>query len=300
MEERPLVSVIINCYNGEAYLRAALESVIRQTYTHWEILFWDNQSTDSSRSIVDACQDSRINYFYAPTHTLLYDARNQAIVHAKGELLAFLDVDDWWEPKKLEKQVALFADEKVALVYANYWIVLEKKQSCRVAYPRQLPEGPVALDELLRSYPVGMLTLMIRRSLVSEMDGPFDPRYHIIGDFDLVIRLASRHPIACVQEPLASYRIHGSNESITKRETTVAELELWESEMARDPIIGKNRFFGTVRSTIQYFRSVNDLLGNQRIKAFKGAFNLPFGKLKIRLLGACFLPLFLIRLLRVK
>ena len=95
--EQPLVSVIINCFNGEKYLSEAINSVLLQTYKNWELIFWDNQSSDRSAEIALSYDDPRIKYFYASKHTLLYEARNQAIEKSKGEFIAFLDVDDWWE-----------------------------------------------------------------------------------------------------------------------------------------------------------------------------------------------------------
>ena len=82
----PLVSVIVNCYNGEKYVEFALQSVLAQTYANWELIFWDNQSKDQSAKIVNDFNDSRIKYFYAPRHTLLYEARNCAIEKAEGNL----------------------------------------------------------------------------------------------------------------------------------------------------------------------------------------------------------------------
>ena len=67
-----LVSIIVNCYNGEAYLDNALRSILHQSYPHWELIFWDNNSTDSSKSIFLSYQDSRFNYYYSDTHTRLY------------------------------------------------------------------------------------------------------------------------------------------------------------------------------------------------------------------------------------
>ena len=84
-EFQPLVSVIINCFNGEAYLRETIDSVIAQTYTNWEIVFWDNQSIDSTSDIVKSYDDDRIHYYYAPIHTTLGKARNLAVKQARGE-----------------------------------------------------------------------------------------------------------------------------------------------------------------------------------------------------------------------
>jgi len=93
----------MNAFNGEKYLREALDSVLKQSYANWELIFWDNQSTDKSSEIFLSYDDDRLKYFYAPSHTPLYEARNYAVEKSEGEFLAFLDVDDWWLPTKLEQ-----------------------------------------------------------------------------------------------------------------------------------------------------------------------------------------------------
>ena len=98
----PRVSVLMNCFNGARYLRPALESVCDQTVSDWELLFWDNQSTDESASIVGEYRDARIRYLPAPMHTNLGEARRQACAFARGEWVGILDTDDLWLPKKLE------------------------------------------------------------------------------------------------------------------------------------------------------------------------------------------------------
>ena len=69
MPNRPLVSVIMNCYNGDKFLKEAIDSVLSQTYSNWELIFWDNQSVDDSASIVNSYGDIRLRYFYAENHT---------------------------------------------------------------------------------------------------------------------------------------------------------------------------------------------------------------------------------------
>ena len=125
---QPLVSVIMNCFNGEKYLRDAIDSVISQTYKNWEIIFWDNQSNDKSAKIFKDYKDGRLKYYLAASHIeILYKARNYALKKANGEFIAFLDVDDWWLLEKLEKQISLFDDPEVGLVYGNVWLFFEKQ-----------------------------------------------------------------------------------------------------------------------------------------------------------------------------
>ena len=112
------VSVIINCLNGERYLGEAIDSVYDQTFKNWEIIFWDNASLDNSAKIA-ASYDSKIKIFKSNKTESLGKARNNAIKKATGDLIAFLDADDKWAPRKLEKQVYLFNNQKVGLVFSR-------------------------------------------------------------------------------------------------------------------------------------------------------------------------------------
>ena len=184
MPEQPLVSIIINCFNGEKYLREALNSVTIQTYKNWEIIFWDNQSTDKSAEIFKSYQDSRLKYYLATSHAeILYEARNYALKKTTGDFIAFLDVDDWWLPNKLEQQIPLFDDPKVGLVYGNLWWLFEKKKK-KIIKKKTLPTGMI-LDELLHENVIGSPTYVIRKQSLESLKYIFNDHFHIIGDYDL-------------------------------------------------------------------------------------------------------------------
>ena len=106
--KNPLVSVIMNCFNGELFLRDSIESVINQTYENWELIFWDNRSKDKSAEIFKSYKDKRLKYFYADEHVTLYKARNLAIDQSKGDFISFIDTDDLWNKNKLELQIPYF------------------------------------------------------------------------------------------------------------------------------------------------------------------------------------------------
>ena len=78
MNSQPLISIIMNCFNGEKYLKEAIDSIINQTYNNWEIIFWDNLSTDNSATIVSQYNETRIRYYQSEKHTLLGEARDHA------------------------------------------------------------------------------------------------------------------------------------------------------------------------------------------------------------------------------
>ena len=120
MTSTPQVSVIMNVRNGAANLSEAIESVLAQTFSDWELIFWDDRSTDDSARIAAGYEDARIRYFLSPEDAPLGRVRDMAIRQAQGEWLAFLDQDDLWMPDKLEKQMALARmDCQVGIVYGR-------------------------------------------------------------------------------------------------------------------------------------------------------------------------------------
>ena len=97
----PKVSILMNCFNGDKYISEAIDSVLSQTYENWELIIWDNQSTDNSKEVIFSFKDKRIKYFFAENHTGLGKARQLASLKFTGELIAILDVDDIWMREKL-------------------------------------------------------------------------------------------------------------------------------------------------------------------------------------------------------
>ena len=101
MKEDILVSIIMNCRNGEEFLDQALKSVFQQTYTNWEIIFWDNNSNDGTSRILNNYQSNKIKYFYSDSLNKIYKARNLALEKCQGQVVTFLDCDDIWMDYKL-------------------------------------------------------------------------------------------------------------------------------------------------------------------------------------------------------
>lgn len=289
MTQEPLVSVIMNCYNGETYLKMAIDSVLAQTYQKWELVVWDNRSTDRSAELIRSYSDPRIRYFYAPTHTVLYEARNCAIARAAGELFAFLDVDDWWLAEKLERQVPLFDNPEVGIVCGNYWVVDERRRKPWIRYKRPIPTGWV-LNDLLTFYFVGLLTLVVRRSALESLSYPCDSRYHMMGDLDLVVRLSMHSKLGCVQEPIAFNRQHALNESRMQRGRHVDELERWITEMNEIEAIRSSPGWASTKHTHTYLKAIDRILLGDRAAARSALHDLPWGPLKLRLLLTLFLP----------
>ena len=204
MNKKSLVSILMNCHNGEQFLEFSLRSIIEQTYQNWELIFWDNRSTDNSAKILKKFNDKRIRYFYAKKKTSLYEARNLAISKTKGEFIAFLDVDDIWSKEKLAIQIPKFQNKKIGLVYSNFFIFKDNKK--KIAYKNTLPKGQVT-DKIIKNYQIGILTVIIRKKFLKKKK-IFDPKYDLIADYDFILDFSIYHQFYSVNRPLACYRIH--------------------------------------------------------------------------------------------
>ena len=286
---QPLVSIIMNCYNGEDYLCESIESVLSQTYKKWELIFWDNKSEDKSAEIFKSYRDKRFKYYYAPQHTLLYEARNQAIEKSSGEFIAFLDTDDFWVKDKLELQIPFFKDLEVGVVYGNLFIVNEKLNNKKIFLKKKMPKGFI-LDDLLKDYCTGLVTLVIRKSFLKDYQSVFDRSFHIIGDFDLMIRMSSKYKFECVDKPIASWRSHWKNESLLKKKTQIKELKIWYKKMQNYPIIFNNKNFSNINNIINNLETVSLILDSDRKKARLQIKKMPYSLKKIKFLIALFLP----------
>ena len=288
-KSEPLVSIIMNCFNGEKYLHEAIDSVKAQTYKNWELIFWNNQSTDQSAEIFKSYDDPRLKYFYAQKHTYLYEARNYAIEKGSGDFYAFLDVDDWWSNEKLEKQIPLFDDPYVGLVYGNYWFVDENTNVQYPFYKKQLPSGNI-LRFLLRNYCIGLLTIIVRKKTYDSLYYGFNPIFHVIGDFDLASRISAVSSIDVVQEPIAYYRFHSNNESKHKIELNLNELEMWRDKMKNDPIFSHLKEFKTFIKMVEYRKAIYFLDNKKYMNVFKCLIILKFSIHQLKLLFKILIP----------
>ena len=286
---QPLVSIIMNCYNGENFLHESIKSVLSQTYENWELIFWDNRSNDKSAEIFKSYDDKRFKYYYALKHTLLSEARNEAIKRSSGEFIAFLDIDDFWQKDKLELQVPFFKNSSVGVVYGNFFVINEKLNTKKISLKRKKPKGFI-LDELLENYCTTLVTLVIRKSFLDNYQPAFDKSFHIMGDFDLIIRMSIKYQFDYVEKPIASYRIHKNNESLLNRSRQIQELKAWYKKMINYPIIFNNKNFPNINNMINNLEIVNYILENDLKNAWVKIKKMPYSFKKIKYLMALLLP----------
>lgn len=215
---KPLVTVIMNCFNGETYLREAVESLLQQDYQNWELIFWDNQSKDNSAEIICSFNDPRISYCYAEEHTGLGEARSRALTQAKGEWVGFLDVDDLWFPDKLTRQLEEIhkAGGQIGMAYCRceYFRDTEKMDGSMQRETRicpgsdTLPQENLA-DELYFGNLIPFPSLLYKKEALDAIGGI--PPYKHPPDYYMSLAIASRFGAVAVDEVLCGYRLHDSN-----------------------------------------------------------------------------------------
>ena len=229
MSNETKVSVLMNCYNGEQYLNEAIDSVLNQTHKNLELVFWDNQSSDRSATIVQSYQDDRVRYFRSKQHTDLSQARQLAYEYLRGDWVAILDVDDAWEPCKLEKQLQrVKLNHDVGFIYCRTLAVDENGEALLdhlfTKHPSKLPKGDI-YQLLVQGNYICVASLLINKSKLDALGG-FSGKYPIMEDYFVSLNLAKNYPVEAVDELLCRYRIHGQNESLKCQQDTFEDLQI--------------------------------------------------------------------------
>ena len=223
MNENPLVSVIINCHNGEKFLKNCIKSFLNQSYRNFEIIFWDNRSTDNSYKIAKSFKDKRIKIYKSKKFFKLYKSRNLAVEKCSGKYITFLDTDDLLLKSKIKDQVKKIKKQ----IFQNGLFKLFrsiKKKNRYIKFSKKLKSKSFTQD-ILNSYDIGILTTLIDREIFKHRK--FDISYDIIGDFDFFTKLSVENKIAVIQRPLAVYRIHDDNFSSKRIDLYITELSRW-------------------------------------------------------------------------
>ncbi|NEP90139.1 MAG: glycosyltransferase family 2 protein [Okeania sp. SIO2C2] len=206
----PRVSVIIPVYNGDRYIRQAIESILSQTYQSYEIIVIDDGSTDNTSLVLEPYVKA-IRYIYQKNQGVSA-ARNHGIDLARGELIAFLDADDFFLPDKLTAQVGVFdAQPNLGIVHSGWRRVNQDGETIKDETPWDyVPK--LDLEAWLRWKPIGTMgTLMFRRDWLQQV-GNFEAGLGQAEDVDLVLRLALQGCEAdWLRESTVCYRQHDRN-----------------------------------------------------------------------------------------
>ena len=291
MKKKELVSIIINCHNGEKYLSKTLYSVLSQTYNNYEVIFFDNCSTDRSSKIFKSFQDSRFRYFKTKKKVSLYKSRNLALKKCKGSFITFLDTDDWWDRNFLKSRNRFFKSSKdYAFAFSNCYHYFEKNKKYKKFLNYDFPSGNI-VNDLLKFYFVKLSTIILKREIIQKYK--FNPDYNIIGDYDLIIRISEKYKGMAFQDFLVNIRIHKKNFTHNNRGMFYNEFKKWiKDQNFKKNYFKKNRYF--LMKKLDYLKLINLLLNSKSFDLIFEILKFPFGIEKLKLLLIYFLPKFVI------
>ncbi len=235
----PIVSVIIPTYNRSNLLDRAIRSVLAQSFTDFELIVVDDASTDDTQSLVGAVNYSRIKIIRHERNKGAPAARNTGIKVSQGEYIGFLDDDDEWLPKKLEKQLEAFQSsfDDVSLVYTGFYFASGKNGS-RLAQITPTLKGDIYLDLLRRNIPAGN-TSLIRKHCFAKC-GLFDETLPSCQDWDMWIRISKFYKFDFVAEALSNVYVHGRQISTNLNAKIIARQMLirkYHQDLLKNPII---------------------------------------------------------------
>lgn len=280
----PKVSIIMNCHNGEKYLKYSLRSLRQQIYSNWELIFFDNNSNDRSKKIFKTYKDKRFKYFFSPKYLSLYHARNLALEKARGKYLSFLDVDDTWFKEKIKIQIDKAEQTKTDFIYSNYNIL--KKNITSIAFHRKKPEGFIDND-LLKHYFIPILTVFFKRKLLKKNNLRFDKEFNIIGDFDLFYKLSKKTSFSYIHKPLATYRVHSKNFSILNTNLYIQEYNIWLKKNKKELT---NLSIKKMKILILYLTIKTYIFTSKYKLAIKNFIKYPLSLNKLKLLALFIVP----------
>lgn len=245
-----VVSVITIFLDEARFLEDAIQSVLAQTYPHWELLLVDDGSTDGSSDVARsyaARYPDRIRYLHHPQHQNrgMSASRNLGIEHARGEFIALVDADDTWLPQKLERQVEVLESRPdVGMVFGPtlswYSWAPDSDPSERDAVTKlpagkgPAPDGQRVLARILvgRGSPIHTCSMLARRQAVMDIGGFEDQFRGLFEDQAFFAKMLLDHPVHVTREPLDRYRQHpDSHCAVATRENGMASAAMLEARL---------------------------------------------------------------------
>lgn len=208
----PKISVILPVYNASAFLKKAIDSIILQTYTDWELIVINDGSTDNSEEIILSYTDKRIKYYNNETNLGLITSLNKAILLCSGEYIARMDADDISLPERFTKQINFLDKNRDYAMCGSFAQIIDSLDNI-TGKIIHVTDNDYLKVNLLFSVPFVHPSMMIRSDIFNE--ALFDKEYLHAEDYDLWTRISKNHKVANIPDFLLKYRWHTTNVSVT-------------------------------------------------------------------------------------
>lgn len=228
----PKVTIFMAVYNGEKYIRQAIDSALEQSFRDFELLVIDDGSTDNSMAIVKAYSDKRIRVLQNETNLGLFLTRNKGVQEARGQYFATLDCDDIAPAERLETQLKYFRDNPGCVMCGGRIKYIDQQSAYIGKFAALRGDEDFLKSLLLFTNIFSNSTTMIDINVLRELQ--YRKGYEPAEDFDLFERVAAAHKVGFINQFLSYYRVHDSNISTIKSENRKkAEREIIERQLER-------------------------------------------------------------------
>lgn len=201
--DTPIVSVIMPVYNCEKYIQEAVESILNQTYTNFELLIIDDCSTDKTVSIINNFKDPRIKLNVKEKNTGYTNSLNYGLTIAIGKYIARMDGDDISLPERFEKQVSFLEENQDVVLCGTAYKIMHNKRY--ITFPEK---HDLIKVRMLKGNQIAHPSVVIRASILKEHHLEYNPKMEPAEDYDLWTRMLCLGKFHNLQEPLLNYRIH--------------------------------------------------------------------------------------------
>jgi len=223
-------SIIINCYNGEAYIAQAIQSVLCQGFEDYEIIIWDNKSTDNSIKIAEGFNDSKIKIYKSANHTNLGTARVNALKKCSGKWISFLDVDDWYESKRLELLHSKISnlDQSYSMIFSQVYTYADHSPEKKIR-PRKPLYVDIGSHKVISLFNLVPFCGAVYKS--TEIKKIIEKTHDFIHSPDYLINylLSKSGKVYFLPIPLATYRIHANSlTSRNKKDGYIESIKIME------------------------------------------------------------------------
>tara|TARA_Y100000768_G_scaffold377374_1_gene350526 strand:- start:69 stop:989 length:921 start_codon:yes stop_codon:yes gene_type:complete len=237
----PLVSILLNCYNASSFISKAIESVLGQTYHNWELVIWDDGSTDNTLQVINNYKDKRIKIFKSLNNIGLGKSRLKAISKLNGKLISILDADDYFEPEKIKKQVDIFndyPDVSICATWANFYNELNK-----IIYSFKTRNKEEELKKkLLYINFLPHSSIMYRKKKALDV-GWYSTQLEYSQDYDLTLKLLEVGDLHIIDENLTN---------IFQSKTNMSNLKSFKSLIYKENILLlKKNLMNTSSNSVQ-------------------------------------------------
>ncbi len=235
--DNPLVSILLNCYNAEKFISIAIESVLNQTYNNWELIIWDDGSTDKTLEVVKRFKNEKIFIYEHKENLGLGKSRIAAVKKLKGELISIIDADDFFHNNKILRQVEVFKKNKNISICSTWTKILDNNYNLHRIFATQMSNDQLK-HRLNFINTIPHPSIMYKRKDAEEV-GWYSDNLEYAQDYDLTLKLVNKGDIHIIKEYLTTAFQPDNNMS---KSTLLKETVLRENILISSNILKTKNF----------------------------------------------------------